>query len=178
MKQNDELKETTQEFEVTEDLVPNLDEELKDIYSKKLNEQQKIFCDTYIKTLNASASYKTAYPSKKQRTNESGGSRLLQQPHIRAFIESRLKELEDVRIADAKEVLEFLTEGLRGELKDEVVASETDMESGMTKPVTIWKQISVKERIKCAELLGKRFDLFTEKVESTSKMEITIVDDI
>ena len=40
------------------------------------------------------------------------------------------------------------------------------------------KDISAKDRIKAAELIGKRYGLFTEKVELQGETTVQIVDDI
>ena len=42
----------------------------------------------------------------------------------------------------------------------------------------ITKQLSAKDRIKAAELLGKRYALFTEKVDVEGNVGVTIIDDI
>ena len=87
-----------------------------------------------------------------------------------------MKQIESDRIAKAEEVLAFLSSSLRGEVVEEVVATETV--DGMIKPVILKKQLSAKDRIKAAELLGKRYALFTEKVDLEGNVGVTIIDDI
>ena len=143
-----------------------------------LTEKQKAFCDYYIETLNATESYKRAYPNvTKQRTAESAGSRMLSNVEVKNYIDERMKEIENKRIAKAEEVLAFLSSSLRGEIDEEVVASESDGEGGI-KPIILKKQLSAKDRIKAAELLGKRYALFTEKVDVEGNVGVTIIDDI
>ena len=48
----------------------------------------------------------------------------------------------------------------------------------MIKPVILKKQLSAKDRIKAAELLGKRYALFTQKVDLEGNVGVTIIDDI
>lgn len=129
-----------------------------------LREKQKAFCDFYIETLNATESYKRVYSTNNQKTAEANASRLLSNAKVKKYIEERMKEIESDRIAKAEEVLIYLTSGMRGEILEEVVASETI--DGMIKPIIIKKQLSAKDQIKCAELLGKRYRLFTDKVEA------------
>ena len=40
------------------------------------------------------------------------------------------------------------------------------------------KQVSTKERLKAAELLGKRYGLFTDKLSIESPVPVVIVDDL
>lgn len=140
----------------------------------KLNDRQKAFADYYIESLNAfesaiRAGYSENYA--KSRSYE-----LLENVGIKNYIEERMKEIESDRIAKAEEVLVFLSASLRGEVLEEVVSTESV--EGMVKPVILKKQISAKDRIKAAELLGKRYALFTEKVDLEGNVGVTIIDDI
>lgn len=140
----------------------------------KLNDRQKAFADYYIESLNAfesaiRAGYSENYA--KSRSYE-----LLENVGIKNYIEERMKEIESNRIAKAEEVLAFLSASLRGEVLEEVVSTESI--DGMIKPVILKKQLSAKDRIKAAELLGKRYALFTEKVDLEGNVGVTIIDDI
>lgn len=144
----------------------------------KLTDKQKAFCDYYIETLNATESYKKAgYKVKNDNTAAVNANRLLRNAKIKAYIDKRLKEIENDRIADAKEVMEYLTAVMRGEVEEEVVVVEStgDYTSEARK---IKKQVSVKERNKAAELLGKRYALFTDKVNIDGSVAVQIIDDI
>ena len=136
----------------------------------KLTEKQKRFIDYYIETLNATeAAIRAGYSEK---TARSIGAENLRKPDIKKYIDDRLKELEDKRIAKAEEVLEHLTAAIRGEIEEEVVVVVGN------RARKVKKQISARERIKAAELLGKRYALFTEKVNVEGSMGVVIVDDI
>ena len=143
----------------------------------KLTEKQKAFCDYYIESLNATESYKRAYGCNNDGTARTEGSKNLAKPNIKNYIDERMKEIEDKRIAKAEEVLAFLSSSLRGEREEEVIASESNGEGGI-KPIILKKQLSAKDRIKAAELLGKRYALFTEKVDVEGNVGVTIIDDI
>ncbi|KRQ86043.1 Terminase small subunit [Caloramator mitchellensis] len=143
----------------------------------KLTKKQKAFCDFYIETLNATESYKRAYNTKNDDTARKNGSRLLTNVDIKNYISERLKQIENQRIAKAEEVLEFLSKSMRGEIKEEVVVVES-VRKGATKAKIIKKQIGARDRIKAAELLGKRYTLFTEKVNVEGNMGVVIIDDI
>ena len=115
---------------------------------REINRKEIRFCEEYIKTLNATQSYLSTYNCT-YNTARTQSSRLLSKPYIKKYIEERLNKVEEKKIADANEILEFLTATLRGEVKDQL-GFET----------------SVKDRIKAGELLGKRYKLFEDKKEA------------
>mgnify|MGYP001016836231 CR=1 FL=1 len=140
----------------------------------KLTIKQKAFADYYIELGNATeAAIKAGYNPKTARQI---GSMNLTKVDIKSYIDEKMKEIESDRIAKAEEVLAFLSASLRGEVLEEVVSTESI--EGMIKPVILKKQLSAKDRIKAAELLGKRYALFTEKVDLEGNVGVTIIDDI
>ena len=144
----------------------------------RVTEKQKRFCDYYIETGNATESYKRAkYKVKSDASARANASRLLTNVNIKNYIEKRLRELEDKRIAKAEEVMKFLTITMRGDLEEDVVVVENtgDFES---RARTVKKQVAARERIKAAELLGKRYALFTDKVNLDGNVGVQIIDDI
>lgn len=143
----------------------------------KLTEKQKAFCEYYIESLNATESYKKAYNCTNETTARTNGAKNLQKPSIKKYIEEQLKQMQSNRIADATEVLEYLTKGMRQELEEEVVVMVNKGEF-TSEPQTVKKKISIKDSNKCAELLGKRYGLYTEKLEVNGDMGVKIVDDI
>lgn len=140
----------------------------------KLTIKQKAFAEYYIELGNATeAAIKAGYNPKTARQI---GSMNLTKVDIKSYIDEKMKEIESDRIAKAEEVLAFLSASLRGEVLEEVVSTESI--EGMIKPVILKKQLSAKDRIKAAELLGKRYALFTEKVDLEGNVGVTIIDDI
>ena len=126
-----------------------------------LNDRQRAFADYYIESLNAEQSaIRAGYSEKYARGN---AHKLVANSCIKNYIEERMKEIESDRIAKAEEVLAFLS---------------TESIEGMIKPVILKKQLSAKDRIKAAELLGKRYALFTQKVDLEGNVGVTIIDDI
>lgn len=125
----------------------------------KMTEKQKAFCDYYIETGNATeAAIKAGYSKK---TAKVIGSENLTKPYLKQYIDERLTKIEDERIAKGEEVLQYLTKVMRGEEKDQF---------GL--------DASLQDRTKAAELLGKRYRLFTEKIEVDGVQQVQIVDDI
>ena len=141
----------------------------------KLTEKQKRFCDYYIEVGNATEAARKAGYSKK--TARFIGNENLTKPNIKVYIDKKLKELENERIAKAEEVLKYLTSVMRGEETEEVVVVEAigDFQS---KATTVEKEISAKDRIKAAELIGKRYAMWTDKQQINENQVIQIVDDI
>lgn len=138
----------------------------------KLTEKQKRFADYYIETGNITeAAIKAGYSKKTARVI---GQENLQKPAIKSYIDEKLEAMQDERTASAKEVLEFLTKSMRGELDEEVVVIEGTGD-GTSEARKIKKQIGLRERIKSAELIGKRYRLFTDKVEVEGVVPVMIV---
>lgn len=83
----------------------------------KLTPKQKAFADEYLICGNAAEAARKAGYSKKTATVI--GSENLSKPNILEYIAERQKQIEDSRIANIKEVLEFYSSVLRGEIKDQ-----------------------------------------------------------
>lgn len=138
----------------------------------KLTEKQKRFADHYIETGNITeAAVKAGYSKKTARVI---GQENLLKPAIKGYIDEKLEAMQDERTASAKEVLEFLTKSMRGEIKEEVVVIEGTGD-GTSEARMVEKQIGLRDRIKSAELLGKRYRLFTDKVEVDGVVPVMIV---
>ncbi|MFR8734734.1 MAG: terminase small subunit [Clostridium perfringens] len=129
----------------------------------KLTPKQKAFAEYYIETGNATQSAVKAGYSKK--TARVIGQENLLKPALKSYIDEKMKELESKRIAKAEEVLEYLTRVLRGEETEQVVVTE-NIGDFMSEAKVVDKEISAKDKIKAAELLGKRYRLFTDKIEA------------
>lgn len=141
----------------------------------ELTPKQKAFADYYIETGNATeAAIKAGYSKKTARVI---GQENLTKPAIKTYIDETMEKLADKRIAKAEEVLEYLTRVIRGEETEQVVVTE-NIGDFMSEARVINKELSAKDKIKAAELLGKRYRLFTEKVELEGSIPVQIVDDI
>lgn len=138
---------------------------------KKLTIKQKKFADEYIKTGNATQSAISAGYSEK--TAGQVGAENLKKPYIKSYIDERMKELEEEAIADQAEVLKYLTRVLRDEEKEEILVNVGNFEQEIQ---TV--RVSTKDKIKAAELLGKRYGSWTDKVDLNSTEGIKIIDDI
>jgi phage terminase, small subunit len=125
--------------------------------AQKLTKKERIFADEYVKTTNGTQSAITAGYSEK--TASVTGSKMLRKPKVRQYIDAIMDERSKSTIATADEVLEYLTRVVRGEEKD-----------------AFGLDVSVADKTKAAELLGKRHMLFTDKVKLSAEVEIDISD--
>ncbi|RVU70174.1 MULTISPECIES: terminase small subunit [Lactobacillus] len=85
---------------------------------QKLTIKQKKFADEYVKTGNATEAYKNAgykVDSMTQNALYKEASKTLRKPRVKAYIDKRMKKIEDNKIMGAKEALEQLTKIARGE---------------------------------------------------------------
>lgn len=137
----------------------------------KLTLKQKKFADEYIISGNATQSAIKAGYSKK--TAGVIAVENLEKPNIKAYIDKRLKELDDKAIAKQEEVLQYLTAVMRGQSKSAVVVIE-GLGEGLSEARLINKTPDEKDRIKAAELLGKRYGAFTEKVDISGDINLSI----
>ncbi len=139
---------------------------------RELTEKQKRFCEEYLIDLNAARAYKAVYKNcKKDESARVNGSKLLTNTNIKAYIDEKLEEIHSKNTADAREVIEYLTSVMRGKSEAEIVVVE-GMGDGYSKAVKVNKAPDEKERLKAAELLGKRFGLFIDKQRNIQTLDI------
>ena len=112
-----------------------------------------MFCKEYLKTKDVKLA------SKNVGYTEQTGKKLLKNEKIKQYIENILK---NKKIAKSDEIIECLTKIMRGE-----DSQNNDNET--------LKGISVKERLKAAELLGKVYAIFSSKPENTEYEPIIIL---
>lgn len=111
-----------------------------------LTAKQRKFADNYIKLGNATqAAIKSGYSPK---TAYSIGNENLSKPEIKAYIDERLKELSNSKIATAEEILEYLTSVVRGEQVEDVVTNK-----GIFHDVPV----GAKDRLTAAKEILKRY---------------------
>ena len=133
--------------------------------------KQMRFCDEYLIDLNATqAAIRAGYSEK---TAKQIGQENLTKPDLQKYIEKRMAEKEEELIADQDEVLKYLTSVLRGESRSEIVVVE-GVGNGYSKARLIDKAPDGSERLKAAELLGKRYGLYKDTVNEVVDMELNI----
>ena len=133
-----------------------------------LNEKQKWFYKEYLVDSNATQAAKRAGYSPK--TAYSQGQRLLKNVEGKQYMKELMAEKEKQLIADQDEVLKYLTAVMRGESESEEIVIE-NIGDFTSEARTMKKAPSEKDRLKAAELLGKRYSLFKDSM----KLDVTPV---
>lgn len=140
----------------------------------KMTERQRRFADEYIIHANVVRAAKNAGYSDKYANSQA--HKLLENVGVKAHIDKRLEELQGKTVADQQEVMEYLTTAMRGEVQDEELIM---VGHGVTAEVERHeKRSDTSQRTKAAELLGKRYALFTDKSEVEHSGGVTFNDDI
>ncbi len=125
----------------------------------KLTVKQQRFADEYIRTGNA---YQSAINAGYSETYAKGNVvKLLENVSVKSYIDKRLEELKKESIAEQDEILQYLTSVMRGETKEQTLVGQ-----GMGYQEIDSMDVGAKDRIKAAELLGKRYRMWTEKIEA------------
>ena len=143
-----------------------------------MTDKQRKFCDEYLIDCNATRAYRKAYSNvKKDSSAAVCAAKLLRIAKVQEYINKQLEKISSEKIADAKEVMEYLTTVLRGESQSEIVVVE-GVGDGCSDARRMKKAPDEKEKLKAAELLGKRYGLFTDKLEVDGNAKVVITDDI
>lgn len=132
------------------------DESLEQEY-EKLSEKQKRFIDEFIEYADAKKAAIAAGYSEK--TAKQIGSENLSK--LYRFIQWKTQSIKTDKIASQQDVLEFLTRVMNNQEKD-----------------AFGLDASLQDRIKSAELLGKRYGTFVEKRELSGGYKVELVDDV
>ncbi len=117
-----------------------------------LTQRQKRFADAVLHGSPPDEAYRAA--GYREENAVAGARRLLKAPTVQAYMAQTKASRSDHTVADSEEILRFLTAVLRGEAGSE------------------------KERMRAAELLGKRQGLFSDKAMPEAVTEVVIVDDL
>lgn len=123
-----------------------------------MNAKQKRFCDEYLIDCNATQAAIRAGYSKKTANEQA--ARLLANVSIKSYIDEQLEQMHNKTIADAEEVLEYLTSVMRGEHTEQTLKLVGDGVQDIAKI-----DVAAKERLKAAELIGKRYGIWKDNVD-------------
>lgn len=119
----------------------------------KLTPKQKVFADEYLICGNATeAARKAGYKQPHVQ-----GSQTLEKLSVSSYIAERQKQIESSRIADVKEVMEFYSAVMRGEVKDQF-----DIDAALS------------DRLAAGRELMKRY----EKADTTKNESLDRLDEI
>lgn len=153
----------------------------------KLTAKQQRFCDEYLIDLNATqAAIRAGYSEK---TAKQIGQENLTKPDIRKYIDERMAEKQKELIADQDEVMRYLTAVMRRQKTDSVVVTLSEEQStyvpdanGTMRKQTMKKEVpriveipaQLRDANKAAELLGRAYGLYTDRIETDVDMELNI----
>lgn len=136
-----------------------------------VNRKQKKFADEYLIDCNATqAAIRAGYSPK---TAKQVGQRLLTKVDLSTYIEQQLEQIHNEKTADAQEVLEYLTAVMRGEHTEQALRLVGE---GIQTIDTM--EVSAKDRLKAAELIGKRYGMFKDNVNVAGSVPVVIADDL
>ena len=141
----------------------------------KLTRKQQRFADEYLIDTNATqAAIRAGYSEK---TARSQGQRLLTNVDINHYIDEQLEKIHNEKIADATEVMIYLTSVLRGQSESEIVVVEGTGD-GCSDARRMKKLPDEREKLKAAEMIGKRYSIFKDNINVEGAIPIVIVDDL
>ncbi|WP_324829300.1 terminase small subunit [Qipengyuania zhejiangensis] len=134
----------------------------------KLTLKQQKFADEYIITgVAETAALKAGYSKSYARAR---ASELLANVGIKKYIDNRLEEIKSEKVADQQEVMEFLTAIMRGEVDEPMALLDGD---GYQKIVQVTPNAQARKA--AAELIGKRYAMWTDKIDQTNtNVEINV----
>lgn len=135
---------------------------------KKTRMLKKQFCEYYVASTNMTDT------AERVGVNKDTCYEWLKDPAVLGYIDFLNKVLTADTIASATEVKEYLTSVMRGQIKDYDTVQVKDDVTGEWRPVVVEKPVSVKERNKSAELLGKTMMLYSEKLQVDANAVVVI----
>lgn len=167
-----------------------------------LSEKQQRFCDEYLIDLNAvkaalragykesTARYASRWINEKENLQKpTAKNKPKFVPEMREYIDKRMAEKESELIADQNEVMKYLSAVLRREKTESVVVTlqeETTSyvpdEHGTMRKQTIKKTVpkiveipaQLRDSNKAAELLGRAYNMYTDKIDADIDMDLNI----
>ncbi len=132
-----------------------------------LTPRQAVFVNEYVKDWNVSNA------AKRMGITLASAYAYLKRKPVISRLEALQDEMNRETIATAEEVAGYLTSVMRGEETEAVLRG-----CGVGMQTEIRQQVKAKDRLKAAELLGKHYSMFTEKVEHSGNLPVVIVDDL
>lgn len=161
--------------------------------NQKLTEQQKLFVQELFKN-NHNAKQAAIAAGYSEKTAEVQASRLLRNVKVLEYREELIKEFDKKEIASIEEILKYYTRVMRREEKESIVVTvkekqsgwATNKETGKREKVTVEKETpqiveiptKVSDANKAAEMLGKNYGIWTEKMSIDGNQSVTFIEDL
>lgn len=151
-----------------------------------MTEKQKIFADEYLIDLNATRSYKVAYPSvKRDETARANGSRMLTNDNVAKYIKKRMEERQErtevtqdmvihelaaIAFARATDYAQVIggTVQIRNteELSEEQVKAIAGIKEGK-----FGVELKLNDKEKALELLGRHLGMWNDRLQVSGMEE-------
>lgn len=142
----------------------------KGVIALLANPKWEAFCLHYAKTGNASEAYREAgYQAKTAGSVYTSANRLLQNVEVKKRIEQLSEEMASAKIADIREIHEYLTKVIRGETTEDVVVTE-GCGDGVSQATVVEVRTANAVRIKAATELAKMKGAYDSKLQ----LELTV----
>lgn len=132
-----------------------------------MNAKQRKFADEYL--IDCNATQAAIWAGYNEKTAYSQGQRMLKNVEVKAYIDEQLERLHNEKTADAQEVLEYLTAVMRGQHREQTLQLVGD---GVQTITDI--DVSARERLKAAELIGKRYGMFKDNLDVGGSIPVVI----
>lgn len=134
---------------------------------ERLTKKQRRFADEYLIDCNGTkAAIRAGYSPK---TANEQAAKLMANKKIKDYISEKLEEISSERLAEAQEVLEYLTSVMRGEHTEQILRLD-----GNGVQVIDNIKVSARERLKAAELIGKRYGMFKDNFDVGGSIPVVI----
>lgn len=159
----------------------------------KLTEKQKRFVQELFKN-NHNGRQAAIAAGYSEKTAEVQASRLLRNANVLKYREELIKNFDKSTIASIEEILEYYTRVMRRQEVEHVVVTIKEKITGMVKNPETGKQerrtiekekaeiveipTKVSDANKAAEMLGKNFGIWTDKLKLDDNQTITFVEDL
>ena len=151
-----------------------------------MTEKQKIFANEYLIDLNATRAYKAAYPNcVKDETASTNGSRMLRNDKVVEYIKKRQKalqietcvtqemvinELAAIAFVDVTDIVQLKGKRVKFTNTEDLSNHQKKAIAGIKK-VKNGIELSVFDKLKALELLGKHLGMYTDKIKVDASVE-------
>ena len=132
-----------------------------------LTDKQAKFVSEYVKDWNATAA------AHRMGIKPASAMQYLNREPVRRRLDEIKAEIDRSAVATAEEVAQYLTRVMRGVETEPVLKG-----NGVGMQTEIQQQVKARDRLKAAEMLGKHYGMFTDKVEMSGNVPVLIVDDL
>ena len=128
----------------------------------KLTLKQQKFADEFIAN-GGNAKQAAISAGYKPKAAKQMGAENLTKPYLQNYIKERRQALADSKVDDQREIVEYLTNVMRGNHTEQALIGVGKGEQGITDI-----DVSEKDRLKAAEMLGRTLMMFTDNVNVQS----------